>query len=200
MSVKTIFADDAIYAPISATSWSNIVGNSYLFNEIITFQQEDDATGGYPNSQQIPVVISALGNNHCAINIRCGDVSIANWRLMSATRVFPYRATTPLPTGLFNPNATTQLGVVSGAVFDNNVAPLVLRPCDFVFSIDVNGYIYYTIAYTSGVSATNQWATGFITGEKFIPSCNTSGSSTVANAFANGTLKISDVTLIYALQ
>jgi hypothetical protein len=200
MSLKTIFSDDATYAPISSTSWNNIVGTDVLFNQTVTFHQFDDATGNYPNAQQIPVVISKLGNNYCSMTIRCGDVPIASWRTMSATRVFPYVATTALPDGCFNPNASTQIGVVSGAVFDNSANPLVLRPCDFVFSIDTLGNLYYTICYTSGTSATNQWSTGWITSEKFIPSCNTSGSATVNNAYVNGTLEISNVTFIYALQ
>lgn len=200
MSLKVIFSDAQPYAPISAQTWNTIVSADTLFSGNVVFQNFDDAAGNYPNAQTIPVVITQLGNNYCSIEIRVGDLTPLQFEPMTATRVYSYRSADPLPVNCFNPNNNVQLGVCAGGVFDNSANVLLLRPCDYCFAIDTLGYLYYTICYTSGTGATNQWSSGFLQNQRFIPSCQSSGSSVVNTSYANDTLLLSNATFIYPLN
>ena len=186
---KNIFVSNDVYTPVTVPTWNNVFGQTPTATVNLTFQQQDTAD----NAVTFPVQFTQIGPNFIVASLK-SSVLTYDATIIHTGSNYPYKSTTPVPDGCFNAEKALTIGVTCGAVINNSNA--LTRPCNFVFYIDHQGYMYYYQSYTAGNTATNIWSSGWSTTYHYLPSAQTTGD-TNSNAIVD--MLITDATFCYSV-
>jgi len=190
MSLKTIFSDsvDTTYIPILADDWNSTISNDPVYQYNLTMSQNGD------NEYPLTITITQLfGGYNYIMCIHTGILSLSQLKT-TANINYNWKSTTPINPRFYSTYAGIQLGYSSGAVFGQDGS--VLRPCDFCWYIDTQGYLYVSQAYNDALTLTREWCQPYETNYSYAPSCSTTGDVTLGNAFQTGNLILTDTTFI----
>ena len=190
MSLKTIFSDDVIttYAPITGDDWNSTISNDPVYQYSLTMSQ------GGSNEYPLTLTITQLfGSNYYTMCIHTGLLSLSSIQVSDGSNDI-WKSTTPIGNRFYNLYNGIQLGYSSGCVFGSS--ELVVRPCEFSWYLDTEGYLYLLQAYNAGYTPTDQWSVGVVSGYSYVPSCSTKGKCVDRTAFEDGDLLFTDTTFI----
>ena len=188
MSTKTIFPSNSIYTPVSIGTWNSLFTGLKTQSITLTMSQENTSDNEFP----LTIEITYLGVNAYMISLTLSNESMDDTLILTGSN-HPFKSTTPLPTGLFNPTNGIQIGTSSGAVINDSSA--ISRPCSFVWYLDTQGYLYCAQSYMAGTNVTSVYSVGWSTTYHYFKAVWTIGTVNTNNT--SNAVKCDNTFIVY---